>query len=371
MSECPSAIPFGTLTTEHHPRVGGKCASLGTMSQAGLPVPPGFAVTTRVFRDAKAHSGSEHRLVEIVDGALDGLAVITQDALEEVAAQARELLMTWEIPEEHETRIRQMYDDLCRLSGLEDVPVAVRSSSTAEDSPDASFAGEHDTYLWVCGIEDVLEKIRCCWASLYTGRAIMYRHELGYDHDKVDMAVGVQKMVRPRAAGVAFTLDPTNGDRSGICIDAAWGFGEGVVSGDVTPDNFLVDKVMWSINRRTISPKTHAHLLTEVEGSGHPRVSRVPVPEDRVNAPSLTDEEILTIARLARAAEKHYGCPQDIEWAVDDDLPAGQDAVLLQARPETVWSKKHHAVGAKPDPMASIVDTLVNPLYAKRRTQPA
>jgi pyruvate,water dikinase len=288
-----------------------------------------------------------------------------------VAAQAREVLMTWEIPEEHETRIRQMYDDLCALSGLEDVPVAVRSSSTAEDSPDASFAGEHDTYLWVCGIDDVLEKIRRCWASLYTGRAIMYRHELGYDRSDVDMAVAVQKMVRPRAAGVAFTLDPSNGDRSGICIDAAWGFGEGVVSGDVTPDNFLVDKVMWSISRRTISPKTHAHLLTEGESFGHPKVSRVSVPEDQVNVPSLTDEEIVTIARLARAAEKHYGCPQDIEWAVDDDLPRGEDAVLLQARPETVWSKRHHAVGAKPDPMASIVDTLVNPLYAKRRTQPA
>ena len=199
----------------------------------------------------------------------------------------------------------------------------------------------------------------------------MYRHEMGYDHNQVDMAVAVQKMVRPRAAGVAFTLDPTNGDRSGICIDAAWGFGESVVSGDVTPDNFLVDKVMWSINRRTISLKTHAHVLTEVEGGTHPQVTRVPVPEDQVHVPSLTDEEIVTIARLARAAEKHYGCPQDIEWAVDDDLPAGEDAVLLQARPETVWSKQHKAVGANTDPMASIVDTLVNPLYAKRRTQPA
>lgn len=371
MTDCPTAIPFGSLTAEHHPQVGGKCASLGTMMQAGLPVPPGFAVTTKVFVDAKEVSGSNHRITEIVDGGLDRLSVITQDALETVAAQAREVVMTWEIPDEHATRIRQMYADLCAMSGIEDVPVAVRSSSTAEDSPDASFAGEHDTYLWVCGIDDVLEKIRCCWASLYTGRAIMYRHELGYDHNKVDMAVAVQKMVRPRAAGVAFTLDPTNGDRSGICIDAAWGFGEGVVQGDVTPDNFLIDKVMWTINRRTISPKTHAHLLTEVEDSDRPRVIRVELPDDQVNAPSVTDEEIIAIARLARAAEKHYGCPQDIEWAVDDDLPAGQDAVLLQARPETVWSKRHHAVGAKADLVSSIVDTLVNPLSAGKGKQPA
>jgi pyruvate, water dikinase len=366
MSECPSAIPFGSLAADHHPQVGGKCASLGTMMQAGLPVPPGFAVTTRVFSDAKDVSGSRHRITEIVDGGLGRLAAITQEALEEVAAQAREVVMTWEIPAEHATSIRQMYADLCALSGIDDVPVAVRSSSTAEDSPDASFAGEHDTYLWVCGIDDVLEKIRSCWASLYTGRAIMYRHELGYDHNKVDMAVAVQKMVRPRAAGVAFTLDPTNGDRSGICIDAAWGFGEGVVSGDVTPDNFLVDKVMWTINRRTISPKTHAHLLTEVDGADHPQVTRVEVSDDRVNTPSVTDDEIIAIARLARTAEKHYGCPQDIEWAVDDDLPRGEDAVLLQARPETVWSKKRHAVGAKGDLVASIVDTLVNPLSARK-----
>lgn len=370
MTECPSTIPFGSLVAEYHPHVGGKCASLGTMSQAGLPVPPGFAVTTRVFAEAKETSGSAGRIVEIVDGGLDSLDVITQSALEDVAQRAREAVLDWTLPEVHESRIREMYADLCELSGVEDVPVAIRSSSTVEDSPDASFAGEHDTYLWVCGIDAVLEKIRACWASLYTGRAIMYRNKLGFDHNQVAMAVAVQKMVRPRSAGVAFTLDPTNGDRSGICIDAAWGFGESVVSGDVTPDNFLVDKVMWSINRRTISPKTHAHLLTEVDGSDRPQVTRVPLPEDKVHAPSLTDEEIIAIARLARAAEKHYGCPQDIEWAIDDDLPAGEDAVLLQARPETVWSRKRQSTGAKTDLLSSIVDTLVNPLFAAKGRQP-
>ena len=371
MSECPSAIPFGTLVAEHHVQVGGKCASLGTMSQAGLPVPPGFAVTTAVFANAKAAAGSTERLKEIIDGNLSALEVIDQSTLASVAAQARELVTGWPLPEAHVAAIREMYAELCELSGVDDVPVAVRSSATVEDSPDASFAGEHDTFLWVCGIDAVLDKIRACWASLYTERAIIYRHEMGYDHNQVDMAVAVQKMVRPRAAGVAFTLDPTNGDRSGICIDAAWGFGEGVVSGDVTPDNFLVDKVMWSINRRIVSPKTHAHLLMEDDGSDRPRVARVELPEDRVHMPSLTDEEIVAIAKLARAAEKHYGCPQDIEWAVDDDLPSGEDAVLLQARPETVWSKKHHAVAAKSDLISSIVDTLVNPLYARKGKQPA
>jgi len=361
MTESLTAIRFDAIGPEQHPIVGGKCASLATMSQAGLPVPPGFAITTRVFADARQSSGLMPRITDLLTRAHGS----DQAALKNAASEARALVLGWPLREDHENRLRQMYADLCSLSGVEDVPVAVRSSATVEDSPDASFAGEHDTYLWVCGIEDVLDKVRACWASLFTERAVSYRNEMGYDHHVVDMAVAVQKMVRPRAAGVAFTLDPTNGDRSGICIDSAWGFGEGVVSGDVTPDNFLVDKVMWSINRRTISPKTHAHLLT---GS---RVTRVQLPDERVNAPSLTDEEIVTIARLARTAEKHYGCPQDIEWALDDDLPAGADAVLLQARPETVWSKKRHTIGANVDSVASIVDTLVNPLYARAGRQPA
>lgn len=362
----PTAIAFGSLAADQHLCVGGKCASLGTMSQAGLPVPPGFAVTTTVFADARDASGRMPQIAALVDG----VDLADQAALAQAGAQARELVLGWELPEVHESRIRRMYADLCALSGVDDVPVAVRSSATSEDSPDASFAGEHDTYLWVCGADAVLEKIRACWASLYTDRAIAYRNEMGYAHEQVDMAVAVQKMVRPRAAGVAFTLDPSNGDRSGICIDAAWGFGEGVVSGDVTPDNFLVSKVMWSINRRTISPKTHAHLLVEQDGSPWPQVVRVKLPAERASAPSITDDEVIAIARLARAAEKHYGCPQDIEWAVDDDLPAGQDVVLLQARPETVWSKKRSVIGAKTDLVSSIVDTLVNPIHAKRG-QPA
>lgn len=364
MTECPSTIAFGSLAVEHHPRVGGKCASLGTMLQAGLPVPPGFAVTTRVFTDARDASSLMPRISEVIAGA----GSKDSAGLTAAAAEARQLVRKWELPTEHAANIRTRYAELCQLCDLSDVPVAVRSSATAEDSPDASFAGEHDTYLWVCGIDDVMRCIRECWASLFTERAVAYREQMGYRHDEVDMAVAVQKMVRPRAAGVAFTLDPTNGDRSSVCIDAAWGFGEGVVSGDVTPDNFLVDKVMYAINRRTISSKTHAHLLTEVEGSDRPRVSRVELPADQQDVPSLTDEEIVAIAKLARAAEKHYGRPQDVEWAVDGDLPAGEDAVLLQARPETVWSRKPKRIGATIDPMASIVRTLVNPIHSTRTT---
>ncbi len=354
MTDTPYVITFDTLTEDFKPVVGGKCASLGTMSQAGLPVPPGFAVTTSVYAAAKEQAPDYDELTDMLRavpvGDTDGLAV--------AAARARATVRSWPIPVAAEERIRTCYAALCAHCGVANVPVAVRSSATAEDSPDASFAGEHDTYLWVRGVDDVLARVRDCWASLFTDRAIAYREEMGYDHTKVDMGVAVQKMVRPRSAGVAFTLDPTNGDKSGICIDSAWGFGEGVVSGEVTPDNFLVDKVMWHISRRTISPKTHAYQLTE------DRVTRVELAEERHLLPSLTDEEIVATARLARTAEKHYGCPQDIEWAVDDDLPAGQDVVLLQARPETVWSRKNASVRADTDLMSSIVSTLVNPLYA-------
>jgi len=355
-ADVPSVITFDSLAEEFKPVVGGKCASLGTMSQAGLPVPPGFAVTTAVYADAKAASGTRAEILDLIAGIdLDDGA-----QLSDVAAKTRAIVAAWPMPADAEVQIREQYAALCAHCEVEDIPVAVRSSATSEDSPDASFAGEHDTYLWVRGADAVLEKIRACWASLYTDRAIAYREEMGYHHDDVDMSVAVQKMVHPRAAGVAFTLDPTNGDRSGICIDAAWGFGEGVVSGDITPDNFLVDKVMWHINRRTISPKAHAYRLAE------DRIHRVELDEATANAPSLTDVEIVAIAKLARTAEKHYGCPQDIEWAIDQDLPPGADVVLLQARPETVWSKKTKKISTGADQMASIVETLVNPLYSRK-----
>jgi pyruvate,water dikinase len=243
----------------------------------------------------------------------------------------------------------------------------VRSSATSEDSPDASFAGEHDTYLWVRGGDDVVDAVRRCWASLFTDRATCYRVEMGYDHRSVEMSVVVQKMVRPKAAGVAFTLNPADGDRSQVAIDSAWGFGEGVVSGEVTPDNFLIDKVMFEIGRRSVSKKEVEFRLGDDD-----KVAKVPLDEDRAIAPSLTDAEIKAIAHLAKTAEKHYGSPQDIEWAVDADLPDGENVILLQSRPETVWSKKGPARVAAGAPsgdfMSSIVSTLMSPLYSKDKS---
>jgi pyruvate,water dikinase len=164
---------------------------------------------------------------------------------------------------------------------------------------------------------------------------------------------------------VAFTLDPTNGDRSQVAIDAAWGFGEAVVAGEVTPDNFRIDKVMLDITKRIISAKTQEYVLTD-----HDTVEKVDTDPERALQPCLTDAEIKAIAKLAKTAERHYGCPQDIEWAVDVDLPEGENVILLQSRPETVWSKKGPTPVVAPgtntgDFMASIVSTLMSPLYTK------
>jgi pyruvate, water dikinase len=335
-------------------RVGGKCASLGTMVAAGLPVPPGFAVTTEAYDTLRTHAD----LVELVREHLDGLDERDMRGLQQVASDIRVAMEAIPVPGDIEAQVRHAYELLCKHCDVEDVPVAVRSSATAEDQPDASFAGQQDTYLWIRGADEVVAHVRRCWSSIFTDRAIAYRRAMGYDHQVIAMAVAVQKMVDPRAAGVAFTLNPQNGDRSQVAIDASWGLGEAVVSGEVTPDNFLVDKVLRTVVRRIISPKGMEYRL--VDG----RVEKAPIEDERRDQPCLTDDEICAVAVMARRAEKHYGSPQDVEWAIDKHLPDGENVILLQARPETVWSRKQVAPISEGgyDPMKSIVSTLIAPL---------
>lgn len=292
-------------------------------------MPPGFAIGTGAFREV------------LVGGDL-GSAIATRlaqtdaadtDELEEASAEVRRMVEEAPIPPTVADGIRRGYEELCRRVGVADLPVAVRSSATAEDLPDASFAGQQDTFLWVLGADRVLDHVRRCWSSLYTARAIAYRLEQGYPHDQVLMSVCVQQMVDSRTSGVMFTLNPINGDRSKVAIDASWGLGEAVVSGEVTPDHFLVDKITYDIVRRDISAKT-------VEFRPNPTrrvVERREVPPERASAPSLSDEEILELTRLAREVEAFSGRPQDLEWAIDsrDDR-----MYLLQSRPETVWSAR-------------------------------
>jgi pyruvate,water dikinase len=342
-------------------RLGGKNASLGEMLAAGLPVPPGFAVTVDAYHTVRGHADVR----EAVTGLLGEVDLADPTALEELSAAIRRRIEQVPLDDQVAAAVHAAYQQLCERCELDAVPVAVRSSATSEDLPDASFAGEHDTYLWVRGADEVLRHLTRCWSSLFTARAIAYRRERGYDHDVVAMSVGVQKMVRPTAAGVAFTLNPRDGDRSQVAVEAAWGFGEGIVSGEVTPDSFLVDKVLGEIVQRTISDKAVEYRL----GDGD-RVERVAVDEARRTAPSLTDDQVKAVARLARRAERHYRRPQDVEWALDADLPADQAVTLLQARPETVWSRKAATPVAAADPMASIVATLLSPLHTRGSSDP-
>ena len=325
---------FDSTETPEHDRLGGKCTSLAIMSSAGMPVPPGFAVTTDAFDAVMNQTTLRDPIVKHLAG-LDPNDVVDVDTR---AAHIRELIMTQEVPADVRDESIAAYNTLMELCGGE-VPVAVRSSATAEDLPDASFAGQQDTYLWIIGQEAVMQKIRECWASLYTARAITYRMANNISDEGLSMAVAVQKMVNSRTSGVAMTIDPSNGDKSKIVVDSSWGLGEMVVSGEVTPDNFLIDKVMMHIINRIISDK-HEELVP----SGHGTVIRKEVDAERRNSPSLSDEELIQVATLAKAAHKHYGTVQDIEWAIDADLPAGSNVLLLQSRPETVWSQKKQEV---------------------------
>lgn len=331
MSASPYIQFFDDGRAPEHDLLGGKCASLVALTAAGLTVPPGFAVTTRAFEAFLDASGIRDEVQALVKG-IDVTDVAHVDA---VSARIRAHIESAPVPADVHADFDAAYAAL-QARFPEPVPVAVRSSATAEDLPDASFAGQQDTYLWLVGRDEVAEHIRRCWASLYTSRAITYRVQNNIPDEGLSMAVAVQKMVNARTAGVAMTIDPATGDRAVICIDASWGLGEMVVSGQVTPDHLKVDKVMLSVVSQSIGAK-HAELVPDAAGR---RVAEREVEEERRGILSLSSTEVAAVAAIAKRAERHFGCPQDIEWAIDRELPDGENLMLLQSRPETVWSQK-------------------------------
>jgi phenol phosphorylase subunit beta len=312
--------------------VGGKNSSLGELIKAGLRVPPGFAVTTTGYRNFMDHSGIEQNIFEL----LKDVSHEDIETLESLSKEIRQLIEETPFSIELEDDIAEMYRLLSQRCFLPATPVAVRSSATAEDLPDASFAGQQDTYLWIRGVDDVLHNVRRCFSSLYTGRAIAYREKMGYSHEEVNISVGIQKMANSHTAGVMFTLNPSTGDRSIIAINASYGFGESIVSGEVTPDEFLVNKITLDTIKRTIATKTVYYAVDHEEH----RARLFDVPVERQNIQSIVDEDVSALAAMGKQIEKHYGKPMDIEWAVDSDMPADSNVFILQARPETVWSRK-------------------------------
>jgi pyruvate,water dikinase len=294
--------------------VGGKAANLAEMLHIGLPVPPVFALTAGAFDTFVEEAGIRGKL----EAALEGLNPEDEEALAEAAGTCRELILEADVPEEIEAQIRTTYEEMG-----EDVPVAVRSSATAEDLPEASFAGQQDTFLHVEGPDEVLEAVRRCWASLYTPRAVYYRADRGFDDETVRMGVVVQMMVEADAAGVLMTRHPSTGADE-IVVEAAWGLGEGVVSGSISPDNYVLDR------DGTPTSVTVADKATQVVRGEDGGVEEVPVPDDRREARVLDDDQLAQLARLARTLEDHYEVPQDVEWAFEDGT-----LHLLQTRPIT------------------------------------
>ena len=326
---------------------GGKAAALGELARAGIPVPRGYVVTVSAFNlvmTALDQSGA-------IRGALGELPAGDLAAIARAAADLRARITAAPLPSEVAAEITSAYRQLGTTA------VAVRSSATMEDSPEASFAGLQDSYLAVRGADSVLDRVRSCWASLYNDESVSYRRRRGRGEGGLAMGVVVQRMVSPRAAGVMFTRSPVTGDRSVVAIEGTWGLGSALVAGEVTPDSFTVSKVTGEITGRRVSAKLRAHSFAP-NGQG---ISAQPMPTALRRTPCLTDDEARTLALVGRQVEEYYGVPQDIEWALLGDSPGcpalhGDPAdriVLLQSRPETVWSARERAPVATPKPRAS------------------
>ena len=334
-------LNFKELNKSSLPKVGGKNASLGEMINAGIRVPPGFAVTTDSYQQYVSETGINDNIFRILSEMKVG-DIASQNAASETIQQ---IIIAKALPEEIKAAIENDYKSLCETCRIESVPVAVRSSATAEDLPTASFAGQQDTYLWIQGPDQVMEKVKKCWASLFTARAIDYRIKNDFPHDKVLISVGVQHMVNSRAAGVMFTLNPTDGDLSKVVIEGSWGLGETVVSGSVNPDKFVVDKVIMETSEKTISTK-HIECVFDPEKG---ETVNADVDDKMQCVCCLEEKEVKGLVKMAKNIETHYGCPMDIEWAIDKDLTFPDNLFIVQARPETVWSRreKKSVIGAK------------------------
>ncbi|SEH38829.1 phosphoenolpyruvate synthase [Halopenitus malekzadehii] len=297
--------------------VGGKAASLGELTGAGLPVPPGFTVTAETYRTFIEEAGIDEELFAAVDVDPEDSA-----ALRAAEERAAELILGTDIPDAVREEIVESYRQLGPDG--EETFVAVRSSATAEDLPDASFAGQQETFLNVRE-EHLLERVKECWASLFTQRAIYYRQQQGFPHEDVDIAVVVQRMVDAEKSGVMFTSHPSTGDPQ-IIIEAAWGLGEAVVSGSVSPDNYVYDRAQGAVADVTVADKK---TLMEKDPETGETVERE-VAEDRRNERVLSDAEIESLVELGERVEDHYGEPQDVEWAI-----VGGEVFMLQSRPIT------------------------------------
>src|SRR5690348_4895737 len=321
-------------------QVGGKNASLGEMignlAELGVSVPGGFATTADAYKQHLHDTGLDTRIA----ARMKGLDVENVDALAAAGREIRGWIADEPLPKDLEEAIRKAYEELCAKAGSDNIAVAVRSSATAEDLPDASFAGQQETFLNVCGIEDVLHKVKEVFASLYNDRAIAYRVHHGFAHDDVFLSAGVQLMVRSDvgASGVLFTLDTESGFRDVVFITGSYGLGEMVVQGAVNPDEFYVYKPTLragkpAILRRALGAKQQRMVYSDKPGE---RVRIEETPAQLRHTFCISDEDVQSLAKQALTIEEHYQRPMDIEWAKDGNTGK---LYIVQARPETVKSR--------------------------------
>ncbi len=322
------ALWFSQIRKTDLPIVGGKGANLGEMTYAEIPVPNGFVVTsTAYFEFLKSTSLKQKIITE-----LSGLNVNDSKKLQLASKNIKTAIMSAEMPQDIQDAIKTYYHE---LSGKEDRFVAVRSSATAEDLPDASFAGQQETYLNVKGFKDVVHHVQKCWASLFEARAIFYRVQNKYSHLKVGIAVPVQLMVQSEVSGIMFTVNPLTNDTDEVSVEAAWGLGQPIVSGEVTPDQYIVNKKSGKITYKYLSKQTWQFTIS----------GNVPVAKAHQKVQKLSDKHILELAKIGLKVEEHYGRPQDMEWGMEDG-----ELYVVQARPVTTLKAKEKKEEAVLDP---------------------
>ncbi len=317
--------------------VGKKCANLGEMAKLGMPVPPGFALSVKAYEEFMERTNATKEIRDYLKRFSGGIKTIEQ--FNEASREIRQIVESKEMPEGMKKLILAFYDDLCEKCHVNEVAVATRSAGPV------SHPGQYETYLNVKGKEDLLKKIIKVWASTFNSRSLAFRSRKGLPLESDPIGVAVLKMVKARSAGVVFTADPNTGDLSKMILEANWGLGESVVSGELVPDTYILDKETLKVCERKLGTKQKYVIFKELG------VSEEETPPDKRCAYCLNDEEVVEVGRLALTLEKHFGVPQDAEWAVDEDYPFPKNIILLQTRPAVIVQKK--------SPVDQIVDLML------------
>ncbi|MDD4251420.1 MAG: PEP/pyruvate-binding domain-containing protein, partial [Candidatus ainarchaeum sp.] len=316
---------FNEVSMKDVDQVGGKGASLGEMVQNNFPVPNGFVVTSKAYFDFLDEAGIKQKVVLTIDN----IDVENTQELETKSKEIRELILKSQMPLEIKSEIVNSYEKLnTKENNGSSTLVAVRSSATAEDLPEASFAGQQETYLNVLGNEDLLLSVRKCWASLFTARAVYYRKKQGFGTKKVGLCVVVQKMIQSDVSGIMFTADPV-GDETKIVVEAGFGLGETVVSGSITPDNYIIDKDSFKIISKKINKQEF--MLVKENGVN----VEIKLGENKASMQKFSDEKIIELSKIGKTIEDHYAKPMDIEWGMENNI-----LYIVQARPITTLGKK-------------------------------